>query len=151
MGLEPKRIIEAAFFMSTTSLTPEELARIAGLGAVGFAEEQVRQLQKEYEERGSAIIIACENGAYLMRVRDDYTKQVAGLAKEAEISKGALRILALVAHNQSIQQSKLVKMMGSTVYDAVKELKEKGFVESQKSGRTKLLKTTPKFSEYFQK
>jgi chromosome segregation and condensation protein ScpB len=40
-------------------------------------------------------------------------------------------------------------MIGSSVYDHVKELVEKEFITAEKQGRSKSLKTTKKFREYF--
>ena len=48
-----------------------------------------------------------------------------------------------------MEQSKLVKMLGSGVYEHMKEMMEKGFVTRVKKGRTMAIHTTPKFSEYF--
>jgi len=42
-----------------------------------------------------------------------------------------------------------VKLFGASVYDHMKELAEKGFVESKKQGRSKKITVTNKFREYF--
>ncbi|MCX6777765.1 MAG: SMC-Scp complex subunit ScpB [Candidatus Micrarchaeota archaeon] len=147
---EPKRIIEAALFMSSKALSIRELASVSGIAAPGFVTGLVEQLIKEYEERGSALGIFNESGSYIMRVRPEYSERVASFAKEAEISKMALKVLAMVAKRKHVEQSKLVKMMGSTVYDGVKELQAKGFLSAEKTGRTKMLRPTRKFKEYFQ-
>jgi len=147
--LDPKRIIEAALFMSSKPLEISDLARISGIGAIGFVESQIKQLQEEYNKSGSALQIVCEEGKYLMRVRSDYERKVSDLAKEAEISRGALKTLALIAKNDGIKQSKVVEMVGTTVYDHVKELVEKEFITAEKQGRTKMLRTTKRFKEYF--
>jgi len=66
-----------------------------------------------------------------------------------DISRAALKVLAFISKNDGVEQSKLVKMLGTGVYDHMKELMEKGFVTRQKKGRTMAVHTTPKFSEYF--
>lgn len=147
--LDSKRIIEAALFMSSKPLEINDLARISGIGAVGFVESLIKQLQEEYERNGSALQIYFENGKYIMRVRSEYEKEVSGLAKESEISKGALKTLAVIAKNDGMKQSKIVEMLGTTVYDHVKELVEKEFITADKQGRTRVLKTTSRFKEYF--
>ena len=40
-------------------------------------------------------------------------------------------------------------MRGNTAYEHVAKLSELQFIESEKSGRTRLIKTTSKFYEYF--
>ncbi|MFH1448786.1 MAG: SMC-Scp complex subunit ScpB [Candidatus Micrarchaeota archaeon] len=149
MEMNPKRIIEAALFMSSRVLGTHELAKLASIGAVGFVKGQVELLQKEYEERGSAIRIYEESGGYIMRIHPEYEEIVGTLAKEADIGRSALKVLAVLSKNDGMEQSRLVKIVGSTTYDGVHELEERGFLRSKKKGRTKVLNTTKKFREYF--
>jgi segregation and condensation protein B len=146
---DPKRIIEAALFMSSKAINSAELARIAGIGAVGFVKGQVDLLRKEYEERGSAIRIYEEREGFIMRLLPEYEQLVGQLAKEADLGRPALKVLAVVSKNEGIEQSSLVKMVGSTTYEGVHELEDKGFVNTQKRGRTKVLRTSKKFRDYF--
>jgi len=146
---DPKRIIEAALFMSSKALTMADLAKIASIGAVGFVKDQVEILRREYEERGSAVRIYEEPEGYMMRLLPEYEQVVGQLAKEADISRQALKVLAVVSKNDEIEQSKLVTIVGSSTYEGVHELEAKGFINSRKKGRTKVLKTSKKFKEYF--
>ncbi len=130
-------------------MTVEELAKIAGVAAPGFVETELKELQKEYAERGSAIELAFEDNKYYLRVRSEYADKAGLLAKMPDISRASLKVLAFISKNDGMEQSKLVKMLGSGVYDHMKELLEKGFVTRVKKGRTMALHTTPKFSEYF--
>jgi len=147
--LDAKSIIEAALFMSTSPMTVRTLSKLAGANSWKVVQEKLKELQQEYEARGSAIVISFEDGGYIMRLKLEYEKKVSNLAKEAELSKGAIKNLAVIAKNDGIAQSKLVRMVGSAVYDHVKELVEKEFITAEKQGRTKVLKTTKKFKEYF--
>jgi len=147
--LDAKSIIEAALFMSTSPMTVRALSKISGVNSWKIVQEKLKELQQEYEQRGSAIVISFEDGGYLMRLKPEYERKVSGLAKEAELSRGAIKTLAVIAKNDGMKQSKLVKMIGSTVYDHVKELVEKEFITAEKQGRTKVLKITKKFKEYF--
>jgi len=146
---DPKRIIEAALFMSSKALTMADLAKIASIGAVGFVKDQVEILRREYEERGSAVRIYEEPEGYMMRLLPEYEQVVGQLAKEADISRQALKVLAVVSKNEGMEQSKLVTIVGSSTYEGVHELEAKGFINSHKKGRTKVLKTSKKFKEYF--
>jgi len=148
-GENVRRNLEAALFMGSRSMSLQELAKIVGVSAPGFVESELRALQKEYDERGSAVEIANEEGGYYMRVRSAYAAKASVLAKGADISRGGLKVLAFISKNDGMEQSKLVKSLGSTVYDHVHELLEKGFITRAKKGRTMALRTTPKFKEYF--
>jgi segregation and condensation protein B len=147
--LDAKSTIEAALFMSTSPMTVRTLSKISGLNSWKLVQDRLKDLQQEYEQRGSAIVISFEDGGYIMRLKPEYERKVSGLAKEAELSRGALKTLAVIAKNDGMPQSKLAKMIGSSVYDHVKELIEDDFITAEKKGRTKLLKTTKKFKEYF--
>lgn len=147
--MDPKRVIEAALFMSSKPLNAQELGKFAGIAAPGYIEQLVKQLAQEYEHSGSAVKIVFESEGWIMRLRDEYAQKVAPLAQEAELSKGALKILAYISQNEGIEQSKVANRLGSTVYGYVHELVEKGFISKEKKGRTSVLRTTQKFRDYF--
>ena len=85
----------------------------------------------------------------MFSLKEPYASKVAGLASGPDISRGALRILAYISKNDGVLQSSVVKNFGSSVYDYIKELTEKEFIETQKIGRSKKITTTDKFKEYF--
>jgi segregation and condensation protein B len=147
--LEPKRVIEAALFISSKPLSLSELGGYIGVAAPGFVEGLLKALAAEYDSAGSAVKIAEEPGGYIMRLRTDYAAKVAPLAQEAEISRGALKILAYISQNEGIEQSKVADTLGSTIYERIKELVDKGFLDKQRKGRTSVLRTTQKFRDYF--
>lgn len=147
--LEPKRVIEAALFISSKPLSVDELGKFIGVAAPGFVEGLVKELAADYEKSGSAIKIAFEPGGWIMRLRGEYAQKVAPLAQEAEVSRGALKILAYISQNEGIEQSKVADRLGGVIYDHVRELVEKGFLTKEKRGRTSVLRTTQKFRDYF--
>lgn len=147
--LEPKKVIEAALFISSKPLSIEELGRFVGIAAPGFVEDLVKRLAADYEKGGSAVKIVFEPGGWVMRLRGEYAQKVAPLAQEAEISRGALKILAYISQNEGIGQAKVADRLGSMVYDHVHELVDKGFLTKEKRGRTSVLRTTQKFRDYF--
>jgi segregation and condensation protein B len=147
--LDNARVIEAALFMSSRPLKREEIAKLIGTGSLGSVDTAVLALQKEYSGRESAIEISSENGYYSMRLKQDYAPQTKQFAKEAEISKHALKTLAIVSKNEGITKRKLFGMLGGTIYSDCAELEEAGFISHRKAGRTTSLHTTAKFRDYF--
>lgn len=148
---DPTRVIEAALFMSGQSLASADLAKLVGIAAVGFVDEKLSALSREYEEKKSAIeIVREDNGKWAMRVRAAYAPAVRGFAGEAEISKHALKTLAYISKNEGIKKRDLFKKLGSSIYENVAELIDKGFVLATPAGRTVSLKTTGKFRQYFE-
>ncbi len=147
---EYKRVAEAALFVSGRSMTDEELAKILGIGSIGYVKSMMDALAKEYNERNSSLEIRKDGASYSIGVRHEYIAKVASLAGAPDISHSSLRMLAYISKNEPVLQSALVKAFGSSTYEHMKELAEKKFVSSIKSGRTKKIETTPKFREYFE-
>ena len=76
-------------------------------------------------------------------------ESIANLSSYSDISRGALRTLGIVALKQPILQSEIVKIQGNKAYNYIKSLEKKGLIKTEKSGRTRLVKTTKDFERYF--
>jgi segregation and condensation protein B len=146
---EEKKLIEAALFISSRSMSLEELRTLTGIGALGYLQGVVEELKKEYEDRGSAIEIISIENKYLMRIRNEHLSRVKQFAQDIEISKSALRTLAYISKNDGVLKSSLVKRIGTHVYQDVRELIDADFIKSHKAGRTSKLVLTEKFKKYF--
>jgi segregation and condensation protein B len=146
---EIKSMIEAALFVSGRSLDVEELAKVCGSGNLGLIRRCVEELSGEYEGRDSGILIQKNGEGYVMRVKGDLEKKIMHLVPETDIPSPALKTLALIAYEQPIKQSDIVRERGNKVYKYIKFLREQGLVEGRKCGRTRVLTVTPKFRDYF--
>lgn len=148
--LDKRRVVEAALFLANKPMSAPEVALIAKT-SVKQARELLVQLQKEYEEKHSALEIAFNaNGEAAMQVRSKYLSTVAPLSREVELSRKGLKIMALIAKKQGILQSELKHYFRGEIYEYIHELKEMGYLNSEKRGNTRLLKPTKKFSETYQ-
>jgi len=143
----PKRLIEAALFMSSRPLGLKEISRITGISSLGHIEEKLDELTKEYGERGIEIIRNPEG--WNMRVRPDLLPKVAHLTPYSELKDGHKRTLALVVYREPIKQSEVIRLQGNKAYSYIKALEKKGLVKSEKRGRTKILTLTSEFERYF--
>ncbi len=146
---EEKKLIEAALFISGRGMSLEELRTLTGIGALGYLQKVLGELQSEYDERQSAIELIETAGKYEMRVRNQYLGRVKEFAQDTEISKSALRTLAYISKHDGILKSNLVKKIGTQAYLDVRELVEADFLHSRKAGRTSKLTLTEKFKKYF--
>jgi segregation and condensation protein B len=146
---ENKRIIEAALFVAGKPLKIDELAKVCVSGNLGLIRNCVEELVREYDDGGSGIAIQKIEEGYVMRVRDDLEGKLMHLVPETEIQAPVLKILALIAYEQPIKQSDVVKERGNKAYKYIKFLREQGFVEGKRCGRTRMLNVTPKFKDYF--
>lgn len=145
--MDPKCAVEAALFSSAEGLRISEMA-----SRTGIPEEEIRtavmDLRRDYDERGSAIMIAKIGNQFRMMLRTEYS-DFTGMFAKAEMSGGLMRTLSTIAYNQPVLQSELFKTRGPRTYDDVHKLIELGFVSGKKSGQTLELTTTNRFSEYF--
>ncbi len=146
--MREKQLIEAALFASTDSVPVEKLKEIAGIESERRAKALIEDLKKEYDARESSIEIREVAGSYMMQVRDEFAGAISDLVKPI-LSKDSLKTLSLIALRQPVTQAEIVKSRGYTAYSHVKELLNKEFILAEPFGRTKLLSTTKKFSEYF--
>ncbi len=150
-SIDQARVLEAALFMASQPLATSDLAKLVGIAAMGFVDEKLDALAREYDGKKSAIeVVKEESGKWAMRVRATYAPSVRGFAGEAEISRHALKTLAYISKNEGIKKRDLFKRLGSSIYENVAELVEKGFVAATPAGRTVSLKTTAKFRQYFE-
>ncbi|MBN2122145.1 SMC-Scp complex subunit ScpB [Candidatus Micrarchaeota archaeon] len=149
--MEPKRLIEAALFMSGREMSVPELKKLTGIASAGHVKEIVEELAGDYDSMGSSIEVFEGDNAYILRVRDEYSGSVRQFAQDVAISKSALRTLSYIAKHNGILKSEVVRRIGSVIYDDVKELVENGFVFQRKYGRSSKLFLTDKFRAYFEK
>lgn len=140
--------IEAILFMAGKSVSISDLQKLTNADLYSI-KQSISNLQHWYSSRNSWLEIIKVDKSYLMRLKPEYTELVSPIVQETEISKRALRVLAVVAKNNGILQSKVVKMLGTSVYDAVSELKQKGYITTEVKGHSKVLKLTQKFKTYF--
>lgn len=147
---EKLAVAEAALFLSEEPLSIEELADAMNLGAKGYVQQVIDALKEELEHDGRGLKIVENDDAYEMVVKNDHLEQVEHLAPHRDLDDGTLRTLALIAYNTPVKQSEVVDVRGNRSYSQIKELTNRGFVEAEKDGRTKVLEVTDHFLEYFE-
>ena len=143
-----KSRIEAVLFITARAVSLEEIAVILGEEKEQI-EEAILELIMDYSTRDGALEIDDENG-YILQVKEDYMDLVELLCP-VDLKPAVLRTLSVIALKEPIRQTDLKELRGSTAYEHVQELVEKGLVAKtrDKNGRSFNLKTTPKSAEYF--
>jgi segregation and condensation protein B len=147
MAVETKYIIESALFSAGRPLEVEEIAEACELGKVEVR-KALKELIKEYKGREGAIEVAQVGAKYAMQLRTQYAAHATKLA-QMEVPLKVLKTAALIAYYQPVPQSELKKLLGSKIYDHVAALHGLGLIRTRRKGQTKILYTTPRFSEYF--
>src|SRR3989338_745147 len=142
-----KGLIEASLFISTKPVHINELMKITGIASLGYLKDILKDLQKDYFERGLEIAETPEG--WQMQVKKEYLPQVSNLTPHYDLSEGCKKTLALVIYKEPLKQSDLIKMQGTKAYVYVKELVKKNLLRGERSGHTKILKVTSDFEQYF--
>ena len=145
--LKPELIVEAALFSAGKPLKFEELQEATGVDKPKL-KQILKKLINTYKTHETSLEVAKVGAKYAMQLKSEYTETTRTLA-DMEIPYKVLKTAALIAYHQPIKQSELQDMIGSKVYDHVKELHGLGLIRAKDSGRTKMLTITKQFPEYF--
>ena len=146
MSLKAK--IETVLYVTAKAMTAHEIAEILNESPDDI-EAAMLDLIMDYSSRESALEIDDEDG-YIIQVRQEYMDIVEKLVP-VELKPATLRTLSVIAIKEPIRQTKLIEFRGQSAYDHILELVNKGLItkKKDKNGRSFVLKTTPKFAEYF--
>ncbi len=141
--------VEAALFASSKPLKLEELCRIAKA-----SEEEVKQaldkIKEELVSRGSSLCLESDEEGWQLSLKHEFQPVLKSLGAKAELPKALIKTLSVVASRAPVLQSEVVKIRTNKAYDELSRLEGLGFIMREKKGRTKLIRLTPKFYEYFQ-
>ena len=143
-----KHKIEAILFSAGKKVNIDEIAKLANT-STSMAQQALNELKKDYSERTSSLMLVDEGNAWKIIVKDEYTQIVKKIVTETELSKTIMETLAVIAFKYPLKQSDLIKIRTNKAYEHLKELEEMGYITRQKHGRTKLIKLTQRFFEYF--
>ncbi len=143
-----KSRIEAVLFITSRAVSLDEIAVILNEDTEAI-EEAVLELIMDYSSRDGALEIDDENG-YILQVKEEYIDLVELLCP-VDLKPSVLRTLSVIAIKEPMRQTELKDLRGSSAYEHVQELVDKGLISKtrDKNGRSFNLKTTPKFKEYF--
>ena len=146
---DTKNKVEAILFTVGRFVGLDEISRISGIASFGYLKDTIAALKKEYESRNCGLEIVEQDNKWKLSLRKNYLYLTEGLLSDSELDKPTQETLAIIAYKNPIFQSEVINIRGNKAYDHIKILKELDFITSDKSGRTRLLKITPKFFDYF--
>jgi len=143
-------LIEASLYVTGRPLDVKALGSIIRLRSEDRVRELSRRLVERYRQYGSSIeIVELEDGRFVMQLKSEYVNDVKKLATRQLLSRGPLKTLSFIAFKQPIIQSYVVKVRGNLAYQHVRQLSDVGLVSEERLGRTKVLRTTKVFADYF--
>ena len=146
---ETKNKIETILFTTGRFMDVEEISGLCGIGSTGIVGDALKGLRDDYDKRECALCLLEENGKWKLNIKKDYNYLTTKLLADCELDRPIQETLAVIAYKNPVLQSGIIKIRGNGAYDHVKFLRENNFITSERKGRTRLLKLTSKFFDYF--
>lgn len=143
-----KRKIEAILYTLGKFITAEEIAKILDT-TPKIIEKNIQQLIEEYKNKDSALIIQNLENKYKLNIKKEHSHITNKLLSDKEMDTPTTNTLAIIAYKAPVTQSEVIKIRGNKAYEHIKQLKESNLLSSEKQGRTRLLKLTSNFYDYF--
>jgi len=143
-------LIEAALYVTGRPVDIKTLGSVVKFRSEDKVKEVARYLKNKYGSDGSALeVLELSDGRFVMQLKPQYVRHVKRLASRQLLTAGPMKTLSFIAYRQPITQSYLAKVRGNLAYGHVKQLREIGLITEERLGRTKILRTTPNFADYF--
>lgn len=156
ISLSPQRskgkmaLVEAALYVSGRPIDLKTLGSVVGFRSEDKTRELARLVKDKYGNDGSCLeILELSDGRFVMQLKPQYVRHVKKLASRQLLTSGPMKTLSFIAYRQPVPQSYVAKVRGNLAYSHVKQLRETGLIAEEKLGRTKVLRTTPNFADYF--
>src|SRR3990167_8796729 len=143
-----KSKVEAILFSTGHRISLDEISKLSR-SIKDDVLNSLKELQKEYDEKQSSLMLVEEGDFWKFTVRDHLIPMVRKIVTETELTRSVMETLAVIAFKYPILQSDLIKLRTNKAYDHLVELEKSGYISRQKRGRTNLIKLTDKFFKYF--
>ena len=145
-----RTLVEAALYVSGHPLDINELCSVLKTRSKNRTKRVMQELMLEYANRKTALeILELKDERYVLQLRADFTPYVRRFVNRPLLSVGPLKTLSYIAYRQPVSQKRVIDVRGHHAYNHIKILREMGLVESERSGRSMVLRTTEYFADYF--
>ena len=145
--MELKNKVEAILFSVGKGMDIEDMAKLCRTNSEEIR-KRLLQLKEEYDAKGSLMLVE-EGNVWKISVREKHLPVIKKLVPETELSKTMIETLAVIAWKSPVLQSDIIKVRTNKAYDHLDQLERMGFIAREKHGRTKKIKLTEKFYNYF--
>lgn len=143
-------LLEAALYVAGRPLNLKTLGSIIKTRSKRKVQRLVSILMEEYKNRETALeILELEDKRFVLQLKAEYSPQVQRLAIRPLLSKGPLKTLSYIAYRQPVLQPQVVDVRGHHAYGHLRQLESMGLISRERVGRTRLLRTTGFFADYF--
>lgn len=143
-------LMEAALYVAGRPLDLKTLASVIRTRSKRLVRHLAGILKQEYERRNTSLeILELEDERFVMQLKAEYTPRVQRLALRPLLTTGPLKTLSYIAYRQPVSQKQVITVRGHHVYSHLKQLEDLGLITRERVGRTRVLRTTQFFADYF--
>ena len=143
-------LLEAALYVSGRPLDLTTLGAVIGTRSKRKTRRLTRMLMKKYNNQETALeVLELEDKRFVLQLKKEYTPKVRKLSIRPLLTKGPLKTLSYVAFRQPVLQTHVTDVRGSHSYSHLKQLADMNLIIREKAGRTRSLRTTDFFADYF--
>ena len=143
-------LLEAALYVAGRPLDLRTLASVLRTRSKNKARRLAKILALSFKARDTALeVLELEDERFVMQLKTEYTPQVRRLAFRPLLSIGPLKTLSYVAYRQPVSQTLVIEVRGGHAYDHLKQLEELDLIARERAGRSRVLRTTQFFADYF--
>ncbi|MBI4143633.1 SMC-Scp complex subunit ScpB [Candidatus Woesearchaeota archaeon] len=144
-----KNKLEAVLFASNQPLSAEDLARVCKESDVDLVVKTLHEIREELKQRSSSLMLVETHGFFRIIVQESFIPYVKKLVTKVELPKSIIETLAVIAYKSPVMQCNVIKIRTNKAYDHILQLEKQGFIVREKKGRSKLIKLSSRFFEYF--
>lgn len=142
--------IEAALYIAGRPLDIKTLASVLKIRSIQHTRDVVRELMSQYSKTGRALeLLELEDGRFVLQLKPKFVQRVRRLSNRPLLTPGPLKTLSFIAYRQPVPQSRVVEVRGKGAYKHIRELERVGLIDAEDMGKTKMLRTTKVFADYF--
>lgn len=145
---EESNKVEALLFSSGRKMSEEELSKLTGV-KTDKLKEALEEIKRKHESEESPLILFNEGLNWKLMTKEKYLALIQNIVTETELDKSLMETLAVIAWKYPILQADVIKLRNNKAYEHLRELEEAGFIARERKGRTRSIRLTPKFFEYF--
>lgn len=143
-------MIEAALYVAGRPLDLKTLASLIEPKSKRKAEKLAETLIEEYKKRDTALaILKLDDNRFVLQLKPEYTPRVRKLSLRPLLPMGPLKTLSYIAYRQPVLQSQVIDVRGEHAYGHLKELEDQGLIIRERVGKSRMLRTTEFFADYF--
>jgi len=143
-------LLEAALYVAGRPLDLRTLASVLKTRSKNKVRRLAKILTESYRSRETALeILELEEERFVMQLKTNFTPQVRRLAFRPLLSIGPLKTLSYIAYRQPIAQAQVIDVRGGHAYNHLKQLEELDLIARERAGRSRVVRTTEFFADYF--